>query len=174
MAVAARVPQTLTEEQAESAVLALVVERGLPPSEAVDEVLSEVALDVEALHSLARTGLIERVNTKRHNDMRSGVSYKTFQRFQPKWGHGRDLASALAEMQEGADGGMKPLWEFTLADCRHLEVVCRQQARGWRNRAVVLRDASALLAKHGVDTIGSLPKNAQDKLEAAVAEAWRA
>lgn len=160
-----------TEELLEAVRVAMAA--GLPASAAVDQVLENMTPEPPALERLVRYGLVSMANNYQHEARTTGRTWDGHGRFQPRSPHGRqEWEAALLRLHQGADGVMKPLYEFAPADCEHLQKVCRLQARGWAGRARVMQDAQRALAAHGAASIGVLPKAIRTELAQQVEEAW--
>lgn len=158
-----------------------VVETGQPPREVVPAMLATDDLTADVAHQLIATGLRKLVadalpDTARPDgerpaeadDVSERVTGRAFSIRRPSVA--RDVFDILLE---GADGRVKALGAFGLADCQRFAQRARTLSLAWRRRCTAMETAAAELAAAGSSTIASLPSARLAVVRSALQEAWR-
>lgn len=150
--------------------------QGLTPMEAARQSTLLAGLDVEELYALAIIGLARtaaaripkpparrsarRASPPNHAERERKLAQIEARR-QRLYEEAKDT---LASLFRGADGRMRPLYQFTAEDHRHRLEECESFTRGWRLAARFHQEAITALKREGVDTVQHLSVGEQDRL----------
>ena len=147
----------------------------VPVSAAADLVLAEVAPDGDAMAYLVRYGLISLLNNDVHfmrtrlaeagSKQPGGSLFKPRSRKESNW-------PALSMPFEGAEGGIKSVWEFDAEDYAHQEQVSAAQSAGWQKKAEAHHMGRVLLMQNSARVTSALPDYLLRQLNTVFYEAW--
>jgi hypothetical protein len=149
-----------------------LIAEGLLPSEAVDKL--GLPVNEEALRNLARIGAIFQLGSDLHDGRRSAALGGRLDPPPTAVRHQKDGQASVMFVipMAAADGRMKMLADFTIADWADLQARGGALIRGWRKKVAVGKHAESLLRRHGAEMARKLPKEAFAGLEREVAAAW--
>ena len=154
------------------------IAEGALPSEAAALVLREMEPDGDAAMHLMRLGLTRLLNAAVHDDNRDGGGKASVEpatedyrrQFQLVGPTPRERRDVLLRLYAGADGQMRALLEFTLADCQRLRDRALGQVKGWEAIERSMGVAIGLMNTHEVEVVSKLPAKALATLRTVVAE----
>lgn len=186
MALANRLTQQLGFEEIIRQCASWCVETGSRPSEMIGDSILELC-SPEAVDELAIKGLVFEVGSLLHSDRSACVSSVLSDREEHSRRGGLNVAqgrnpnaagvgsffSPLDIPMVGADGIMKALREFTLADLASLHRVCVGRRQGWQQRETWCEQAQAALRGSKARKISELEASQVAALEQSAGEVWQ-
>jgi len=166
-----------------SEAIELVAHECIKSGNAPSKIISEnrlADLSPEAFERLAILGWISEVNNHLHYS-RSEPAQEEQEAVGTRPGthpiSGRNPRGAWRPLEnirmQGADGTLKPLADFTLADVERLRDIAQSQVDGWARRRKWANCAAKLLSAKGAgQRVGALKKSQVEELSKLASEAW--